>query len=282
MGRFFTTSNSVFTNAFTNIDTDYKFNKFIEANFANVKPQEMVLGNKPGAKPAKYSYISIESVLGLMLSNDDIRHHLLSRSTILPSENHLTSFIDGTIFRDHSFFKDNPNAIRLHFYLDEFEICHPIGSKRGKYKVLAVYWFIGNFECKYYSELKFINLCLLVRYQHVRQFDPQYGILFKPLIEELHKLATDGININADGITYNFRAALATVSGDNLSAHSLAGFQNHFNSGRICRFCMASYDEIGVSFSEEAFVVRNKEVHAYHLEALAANEANGPVYGVLN
>jgi hypothetical protein len=29
VSRFFTTSNSVFTNAFTNIDTDYKFNKFI-------------------------------------------------------------------------------------------------------------------------------------------------------------------------------------------------------------------------------------------------------------
>jgi hypothetical protein len=28
--------------------------------------------------------------------------------------------------------------------------------------------------------------------------------------------------------------------------------------------------------------VRNKEVHAYHLEALNVSEANGPVYGVLH
>jgi len=282
MGRYLSSNNSVFTNIFTHLDSEYKLNKFITTNFAYVKPQDMVLGHNPSGKPAKFSYVSICSVLELALSNDDIRHHILSRSADAVAEDCLACFTDGTVFRDHAFFAENPNALRLHFYLDEFEVCNPIGSKRGKHKVLAVYYIIGNLDPQYCSEIKFINLCILVRYQHLQQFDPHCAILFEPLIKELEMLAADGIDIKTEGNNYNFRAALATVSADNLSAHALAGFQRHFNSGRICRFCMAHYDEIRDSFREDAFVVRNKEVHAYHLQALEVDEANGPVYGVLH
>lgn len=45
---------------------------------------------------------------------------------------------------------------------------------------------------------------------------------------------------------------------------------------------MANYDDISVSFRDDAFVIRNKEVHDYHLQALEASETNGPVYGVLH
>ena len=79
-----------------------------------------------------------------MLSNDDIRHHILSRNSCVPSTNWMYSSLDGSIYQEHSFFADDPSAIRLHFYLDEFEVCNPIGSKRGKHKVLAIYYFVGT------------------------------------------------------------------------------------------------------------------------------------------
>lgn len=282
MSQFLNCDTSVFSNAFTGIANDYKLNKYISDNFVNIKPTEILFSKRLAGKPVKFSYISIGSVLELMLANDDIRDLILSCNNVVPSSDRLSSFLDGSIYREHSLFSEYPSAIRLHFYLDEFEVCNPLGSKRGKHKVLAVYYFVGNLESKYWSEMKFIHLCILVRYRSLRECDPQYVELLKPLIEELNMLASVGVNVKAYGVTYNFRAGLATISGDNLSAHSLAGFQCHFNSGRICRFCMASYDEIGVSFREDNYVIRNKEVHAYHLEALRASEANGPVYGVIS
>jgi len=282
MGQFMEQKTSLFDDVFKNINSDYKLNKFICSNFTFVKPQEIVLGHKSTGKPAVFSYISVSSVLKLMLSNDDIRHQVLSGNTVLPCTDALGSFTDGNIYKDHTFFSEHPNGIRLHFYLDEFEVCNPLGSKRGKHKVLAVYYLVGNLNCKYWSEMKFIHLCILVRYQQLREFDPTYTQVLKPLIDELNTLSSDGVDVTADGVTYNFRAGLATVSGDNLSAHSLGGFQHHFNDGRICRFCMANYDEIGTKLTEASFVVRNKEVHTYHLDALQSNAANGPVYGVLN
>ena len=180
------------------------------------------------------------------------------------------------------FFSQHPDAIRLHLYLDEFEVCNPIGAQRNKHKVLAVYYFVGNMDKLYWSQSKFIHLCLLVRYKFLKDCDPYYHSLFLPLIDELDVLASDGIDVLVDGVSHNFRAAVATVSGDNLSAHALAGFQRHFHAGRICRYCMANHDEIGSSFSESNFTLRVQSVHAYHLEALESNVANGPVYGVLH
>jgi len=149
----------------------------------------------------------------------------------------MTSYADGDIYVKHAVFAVNPNAIRLHFYIDEFEVCNPIGSKKGKHKVLGVYYLVGNMANKYCSEIKFINLCMLVKYHFIKQYDPHYQKLFSPLIKELKLLASKG---EVNGTKHHFRAALATVSADNLSAHAIAGFQRHFNSGRICHDCMAT------------------------------------------
>ena len=199
-----------------------------------------------------------------------------------PCSDAMHSFTDGTIFQSHILFSQHPDAIRLHFYADEFEVCNPIGAKRGKHKVLAVYYIVGNMEKKYWSELKFIHLCILVRYQLVKEYDPSYSRLLAPLIAELKELASDGMEVTIDGTVRKFYAALATFSADNLTAHNLAGFQRHFSNGRICRYCMANYDEISLSYLEDKFCIRSKAVHEYHLQALEANAANGPVYGVLN
>ena len=45
------------------------------------------------------------------------------------------------------------------------------------------------------------------------------------LIDELQHLATDGFEVIINEIPTLFRAGLATVSADNLSAHAIAGFQ---------------------------------------------------------
>ena len=145
------------------MDTDYKLNKYISANFVNIKPTEMVFPNRTASgKLAKFSYVSVSSVLELMLSNEDTRNHINLQDTCVPSADQMHSFLDGTIYWEHSFLSKNPTALRLHFYIDEFEMCNPIGSKRGTHKVLAVYYYVGNTDSKYWSEMKFIHHCLLV------------------------------------------------------------------------------------------------------------------------
>ena len=74
---------------------------------------------------------------------------------------------------------------------------------------------------------------------------------------------------------------LATISADNLSAHGLAGFNQSFSTGPVCRFCMTLYKDLNTNFLESDCVLRNEEIHRYHLQAIEANPAISiTTYGV--
>lgn len=60
-----------------------------------------------------------------------------------------------------------------------------------------------------------------------------------------------------DGFAETLKGKLVSVSGDNLSSHVLAGFQTYFQSGRICRTCMADYTDIGDCLNESDFQIRD-------------------------
>lgn len=96
----------------------------------------------------------------------------------------------------------------------------------------------------------------------------------------LKKLTTDGFTVTVDETEHTFHAALATLSGDNLSAHMIGGFTMSFNSGRICRYCMASYGDIKHIFEEDRFVLRTSEVHQCHLARIKQIPDDKATYGV--
>ena len=54
-------------------------------------------------------------------------------------------------------------AIRLHMYVDDFEVCNPIGSRRSVHKLTAIYFVVGNVPRRYWSQAPGIYLALLAR-----------------------------------------------------------------------------------------------------------------------
>lgn len=100
------------------------------------------------------------------------------------------------------------------------------------------------------------------------------------MLDDLKKLATDGFTVTVDGIDHTIRAALATLSGDNLSAHMIGGFTMSFNSGRVCRYCMATHGDIKHLFTEDNFVLRTSEVHRCHLARIQQVPDDKATYGV--
>jgi hypothetical protein len=124
MGRFLGHSTSLFNVTFENIDSDYKLDKAVHANFAVADPSEFSLGFDSNGKPATFVYVSVSSVLQQMLGNDDIRDHILSNNNDLSCSDTMSSFKDGSIYENHLFFSKNRDALRLHLYLDEFEVCN--------------------------------------------------------------------------------------------------------------------------------------------------------------
>lgn len=65
----------------------------------------------------------------------------------------MEDFCDGSLFKSDTFFVENPSALSIHMYSDEFEVCNPIGAKKGKHKIVAFYYTVGNFHPKYRSHV---------------------------------------------------------------------------------------------------------------------------------
>lgn len=145
--------------------------------------------------------------------------------------------MDGIIFEQKKRIS-NDLTLYLQFYMDEFEVANPLGAKTGKQKQLAVYFTILNLETKYRSKLKNIHLALLAKNVWVEKYG--LDVLLSPLIKDLNILATSGFNVEINGTNHNNKGEVLFISGDNLSLHKLGGFSQCFNSGRVCRFCLAS------------------------------------------
>ena len=267
------------------VSTEYKLESYCKDSLGLVKPVEHILGHN-GTKAESFQYVPILDVLKQVLEKNDVwecfqRYNNRIATVAERPDSVLEDYTDGSIFKEHRLFQGDPHLIRIHLYTDEFEVVNPLGSKKLLHKVCAFYFSIGNLEPKYRSHLRHIHLAILARYKLVQKYT--YSDILKPLIEDLKKLQTTGLSVTVDGHVNQLYGGLATISSDNLSAHSLGGFVGNFNSGRICRFCMALHSEIGHKFCEEAFTPRTSLLHQYHLSALSQNPTIAKnTYGVVS
>ena len=47
----------------------------------------------------------------------------------------LGDFCDGSLFKAHNLYSEDPCGLQIQLYYDEAEICNPIGSHRGVHKL---------------------------------------------------------------------------------------------------------------------------------------------------
>lgn len=51
------------------------------------------------------------------------------------SDDYLSDFCDGSLFKNHPLFQTHPDALQLIIYFDELEVCNPLGSHSGIHKL---------------------------------------------------------------------------------------------------------------------------------------------------
>lgn len=261
---------SQYERLWSDCDTSYKVTRSCGDVLDMIKPVEHIVGN------FKSYYISLKDTLTMLVQKEDIAPFILQSFSC--HESHLTSFISGDAFRSMFSHIKGSRVLLIHLYNDEFEVVNPIGAHRGKHKMNATYFTLGNLPSKFRSSLQQIHLVNIVKHKAVK--DEGYAVAFAPLTQELQELYTDGFTTSLPGgHTEKFHAVLCTVSGDNLSSHALAGFRQIFSSGRVCRVCMISHDELDDKCVSD-FTLRCAETHAYHVEAVRQNPDNCAIYGV--
>lgn len=156
-------------------------------------------------------------------------------------------------------------AISLILYVDDFEICNPLGTSRKKHKIFGVYWVLGNLPSSFHSSLSNIYLAALINSEDVKCYG--YDSVLKPLLDDLTILEQQGLFIAKLGKT--LKGFVHCVVADNLGAHSIAGFLEKFSGKYVCRFCTAENVDIQTKeVNSGAFCVRTEDIHVSHLKAI--------------
>ncbi|XP_064482426.1 uncharacterized protein LOC135395121 [Ornithodoros turicata] len=236
-----------------------------------VEPQEVQLGRNDRGKTDVFHYVPIRDVLKNVLQVPGTFETLQQPSI---EEGRLSTVFHGTAFQEHSYFSGDTSKLCLQLYSDEFEVCDPLGSKRGIHKLVAVYFTLLNLPQQSRSSISNIHLVLLAKDKHVNT----YGLdnILAPLLKDIAFLETEGIVVEGQTL----KGTVLVVTGDNLSLHRLGGFKCSFTQGRICRFCLALRHEIGFKHQEQDFVLRTPTAHQHHLCMLRAGASTVPLYGV--
>lgn len=107
----------------------YMLKEHCKSKLHLVEPVHQILRSETGQKIGTYSYVPIRDALSNYCSHEDIDEDIEVPEHLSSNPDCFSDYTDGTHFKNHPFFRDNPDALRLHFYEDEFEVVNPLGSK---------------------------------------------------------------------------------------------------------------------------------------------------------
>ena len=237
-----TICNDQFIQAQEALSSHFKRTKFIKDHFKYVYPVEILLNKEEvgmGKKKDILHYIPLEETLRNILTDESFQqmmkneesHHSFDANVKLKDIN------DGSLRKTNEFFIANPGALGLLFYSDGVELKNPLGSARGTYKVVQVFFTLIDIPKYQRCQIDRLQLVMVFREALLKKYS--YSVIYKRLVDDLLKLE-EGVLIDHRRVKFG----LLLYAADNLEAHQLGGFSKCFSSNSICRFCHCQYENL--------------------------------------
>ena len=129
------------------LNSQYKRTKFVKQSMQYVAPVELIL-NKTEVEVGKpkdvVHYVPLITSLSNLLMDKTLSKMMSKIGTNDRKTGSISDVMDGTLSRSSVFFKNNSDALPLILYSDALEIRNPLGAARGVYKVIQVFYTLGN------------------------------------------------------------------------------------------------------------------------------------------
>lgn len=164
---------------------------FIKKKKSVIEPVEYVLNAQE--KNHTFVYVPILDLLSKLLERKEVLQ-TLERSS--QHEGNYGSIRDGEYFKENKILSEE-NGIALGLYIDDFEICNPLGTSKKKHKICGVYWVIANLPIRLRSTLSSIYLAVLCKTVHIKEYG--YSKVLEPLIRDLELLEREGVFVQSLG-----------------------------------------------------------------------------------
>ena len=258
------------------------------------QPQEVLIGEPyyptrlSGSKRClvekqdSFQYISILDSLKVLLQDRTILEfveHPHQRNDEL-----LEDFCDAELFQNHPLFSNDPRALQIIAYIDEIELCNPLGTHTKRHKLAIILFTLGNIPPKHRSTLKAINLVACATHPVVTKNG--LDVILEPFVNDLNILTSQGIVVTIDGTQHTFKGGLLCILGDNPASNAIGGFKESFSLAfRFCRTCMATINSFRNHFYSKAYLKRTDTEHNRHCSEIQSplkdvKDHNSKTYGV--
>lgn len=103
------------------LSTDYRRNVYFKEQFSVIEPIEYLYNT---AHQNTFVYISVTKALETLGQTDFLDQILFEQEAL---SGHFRSFQDGKYYRENKLLGEQNKCISLAFYIDEFEVCNPLG-----------------------------------------------------------------------------------------------------------------------------------------------------------
>ena len=117
------------------LSTDYRRNRYFKDHFSIIEPTELLYNRTPRKA---FVYVSVNQVIELLLNRAEFLQKLVFSEE--PTPGFYKTFQDGSYFKQNEHFGEQELLIALGLYIDDFELCNPLGTSKTIHKITAVYW----------------------------------------------------------------------------------------------------------------------------------------------
>ena len=272
---------------FSDIDTDYQLQRFLESQASYVAPETIVLGYSTDTResdgfprtvqvPLTAQYISIKEVLTkIILRHDSVIDECHRYSELLRSLKQDGVFLDFAQAKTHTETVGGLSNVSIQLYYDDIETANPIGSRAGIHKLGCFYWVLKNIPYWRLSDMRMINVVAIANTLDFHQFG------FEPILSRIARDIKDLENgftvITESGAAHTFDTCTLSFVADNLGYHQVMGFQESF-SGRCCTICTARDSEFSTLHYQDNSLLRDSKTTSEQAEA--ASQQGSIVNGV--
>ncbi|XP_071632320.1 uncharacterized protein [Temnothorax longispinosus] len=276
---------------FKNFDTEYKRHRSLEKLQFIIKPKSFHIGHildnvnttngvQIKMKNCEGRIIPMRIVLQKFLELPNVLSNILTYIKNENGSNNISSIFNTNLWKSlTSKYDKNKIILPLYIYFDDFETGNPLGTHASVHKLGAMYFTLGGIPLKYSSKLE--NIFLWGLFHSSDRVTFGNNIVFRPFINELLHLETEGITINTDEGLKQIYFIAPFLLGDNLGINSLIGFQESFSSTYFCRICFSEKNETKKMIDEQEHTIQNPSNYNMHLNDMCYGIKEECVWNVL-
>ena len=224
------------------LNTESKRMKHIKENKNYVGPVEIVLNKdevRVGLKKDVIHYVPIDHSIAVLLGDSSF-NEMVRPSTDIHEHDVLRDLKDGSLYKENAYFVENPEAYTIMLYSDAVEMKNPLGAARGCYKIVQVFYTLGEVDKSQRSQIDRLQLVMVFREKLLKKYS--LSTIYSKLVSDLKRLE--------DGITLHYptsrvvKCGVLCYAADNLEAAQVGGFSSCFSSKDICRVCHCQYADL--------------------------------------